>query len=117
MSLYVTVLLSLLLIPSFTLKLWAQQAPAPANVTAANAEQKPANTQDKVAPKAVPSAPDAAKPDAAKDEKKPIEVPGIDAKTGIPLYETIQEDWSSLDIGASKLEPEPPLIASTDETA
>jgi hypothetical protein len=36
--------------------------------------------------------------------------PGIDPKTMLPLYETIQEDWSSLSIGTSRLEPEPPLV-------
>jgi hypothetical protein len=36
-------------------------------------------------------------------------IAGLDMKTGIPLYETIQEDWSSLQIGTSKLEPEPPV--------
>ena len=41
--------------------------------------------------------------------------PGLDPKTMLPLYETIQEDWSSLEIGASKLEPEKPLVASVDE--
>jgi len=33
-----------------------------------------------------------------------------------PLYETIQEDWSSLTVGASKLQPEEPLVALTDQT-
>jgi dienelactone hydrolase len=41
--------------------------------------------------------------------------PGIDPKTMTPLYETIQEDWSSLQIGASKLEPERPLVGQTEE--
>jgi pimeloyl-ACP methyl ester carboxylesterase len=41
--------------------------------------------------------------------------PGIDPVQKIPLYQTIQEDWSSLAIGVSKLEPEPPLVAETDE--
>jgi cephalosporin-C deacetylase-like acetyl esterase len=44
-------------------------------------------------------------------------VPGIDPKTGTPLYETIQEDWSSLAIGTSKLEPEKPMVGSTEEEA
>lgn len=46
---------------------------------------------------------------------QPSAPPGIDPKTGVPLYETIQEDWSSLAIGTSKLEPESPLVAQTDE--
>lgn len=41
-------------------------------------------------------------------------IPGMDMKTGVPLYETIQEDWSSLDIGVSKLEPEPPIVGAVD---
>lgn len=41
--------------------------------------------------------------------------PGFDPKTRTPLYETIQEDWSSLAIGASKLEPEAPLVGQTEE--
>jgi dienelactone hydrolase len=36
-------------------------------------------------------------------------------KTGIPLYETIHEDWSSLQIGTSQLEPIPPVVGATDE--
>ncbi|HVI09879.1 MAG TPA: alpha/beta hydrolase [Candidatus Binatia bacterium] len=40
--------------------------------------------------------------------------PGIDSKTMKPLYEEVQEDWSSLAIGASKLEPEPPLALPVD---
>lgn len=42
-------------------------------------------------------------------------IPGVDPQTGIPLYETIQEDWSSLQIGVSKLEPAPPVELQTDE--
>src|SRR5580698_986446 len=45
----------------------------------------------------------------------PSQPPAFDPRTGTPLYETIQEDWSSLAVGASKLEPEPPLVAETDE--
>jgi hypothetical protein len=49
------------------------------------------------------------------DAHGPSLPPAIDPKTGTPLYETIQEDWSSLAIGASKLDPEPPLVAQSDE--
>jgi len=45
---------------------------------------------------------------------KPTLPPGIDPKTMTPLYETIQEDWSSLAIGASKLQPEEPVVAIAD---
>jgi dienelactone hydrolase len=41
--------------------------------------------------------------------------PGLDPKTRIPLYETIQEDWSSLEVGTSKLQPETPLVGEVDE--
>jgi hypothetical protein len=41
--------------------------------------------------------------------------PSLDPKTHVPLYETIQEDWSSLQIGTSRLTPEPPLVADVDE--
>jgi len=46
--------------------------------------------------------------------KPKYDVPGVDPKTGVPLYETIQEDWSSLAIGVSKLEPEAPLVGEVD---
>jgi len=36
---------------------------------------------------------------------------------GHPLYESIQEDWSSLQIGASKLEPRPPLVGEIADEA
>ena len=48
-------------------------------------------------------------------DAKPSVPPGLDPKTMLPLYETIQEDWSSLAIGASKLQPEEPLVALTEE--
>src|SRR5208282_6638777 len=48
------------------------------------------------------------------DSAKATLPPGLDPKTMRPLYESIQEDWSSLAIGASKLEPEPPLVALTE---
>ncbi len=35
--------------------------------------------------------------------------------THIPLYETIQEDWSSLQVGSSRLTPEPPLVGMVDD--
>ncbi|HWW16006.1 MAG TPA: alpha/beta hydrolase [Candidatus Dormibacteraeota bacterium] len=53
---------------------------------------------------------------AASPAIKPSAPPsGLDPKTRIPLYETIQEDWSSLEIGASKLQPETPLVGEVDE--
>jgi dienelactone hydrolase len=55
-------------------------------------------------------------PAAPADQTKPTLPPGLDPKTMMPLYETIQEDWSSLTVGASKLQPEEPLVALTDQT-
>jgi len=60
-----------------------------------------------------PAASAAAQPGS--DVSKPTLPPAIDMKTGTPLYETIQEDWSSLEIGTSKLEPEKPLVAETEK--
>jgi cephalosporin-C deacetylase-like acetyl esterase len=51
---------------------------------------------------------------ASPDMTRPTLPPGIDPKTMMPLYETIQEDWSSLAIGASKLQPEEPVVAIKD---
>ncbi|MGD0567609.1 MAG: CocE/NonD family hydrolase [Candidatus Sulfotelmatobacter sp.] len=45
----------------------------------------------------------------------PSQPPGFDPVKRVPLYETIQEDWSSLAIGVSQLKPEPPLVAQIDE--
>lgn len=61
----------------------------------------------------------AAAPAASQDHPKsdaivPITPVGVDPKTGQPLYETVQEDWSSLAVGVSKLEPQPPLVAETE---
>ena len=42
-------------------------------------------------------------------------IPGFDPVKRVPLYETIQEDWSSLAVGVSQLTPEPALEAQTDE--
>lgn len=62
---------------------------------------------------------------AGKDQKPNSKVPdwqtpglpsGVDPKTMGPMYTTIQEDWSSLDVGVSKLTPQPPLVAESDDT-
>ncbi len=69
-----------------------------------------------------PSAPAAATADSPAGNKASATQAGkapqptLDPKTMTPLYETIQEDWGSLGIGASKLEPEPPLVAVVDDT-
>jgi hypothetical protein len=88
---------------------FAQQTPAPAPKADATTAPKPANPS--------PAA-DAAKPaasEAAPEEKGPERAIAIDPKSGLPLYETIEEDWSSLQIGGSKLEPEAPLVGMVDE--
>jgi hypothetical protein len=85
--------------------LWAQQPPqsaaassaAPAPTSPAN--NNPTNNIDQTAP----------------PPPGPSQTPGYDPVKRLPLYETIQEDWSSLDVGVSKLTPEPPLEAQTDE--
>ncbi len=55
---------------------------------------------------------------APAEAQKPSEtkVPGFDTKSRLPLYETIQEDWSSLQIGASKLEPQPAMVGGVDDS-
>jgi dienelactone hydrolase len=61
------------------------------------------------------AAPQAQAPTPSANKPAEKTVPGLDMKSGIPLYETIQEDWSSLQIGASKLEPMPPKVGGVDE--
>ena len=74
----------------------AQQPSGAANSTTAGSAAKPALSQ-------------------GANTRQPASTPGLDPATGLPLYQTIQEDWSSLQIGVSKLEPQPPLLAQTDE--
>ena len=62
----------------------------------------------------IPATPPAA-PQMKPGAVAPSQPLGIDPKTMTPLYETIQEDWSSLQIGTSKLQPEPPLETPVDE--
>lgn len=88
---------------------WAQQSAAAASAPAADAAKPtqsngPASTSNE-AP---------ATPPTNVVPQVPA-TPGLDPKTGIPLYETIEEDWSSLEIGTSKLTPMPPLVAQTEE--
>jgi len=49
------------------------------------------------------------------DMPKPSMAPAVD-KNGTPLYETIQEDWGSLELGVSNLKPEPPLETPVDDS-
>jgi dienelactone hydrolase len=78
-----------------------------------------AKTETKAASPAV-SAPAASAPAAALPPmgQKPAEkppVPGLDPKTGVPFYEEIQEDWSSLQVGTSKLVSQEPMVGGVDE--
>ncbi len=68
--------------------------------------------QTTAAPQTAPS-----EQQSAAKEQKPADsrIPGFDSKQMIPVYETIQEDWSSLQIGASKLEPQPPIVGEVDQ--
>jgi hypothetical protein len=75
------------------------------------AAQQPAPAKPDSAPATTPAAEQKPSPEM----KGPSLPPAFDPKTGTPLYETIQEDWSSLAIGTSELEPEPPLVAQTEE--
>ena len=62
------------------------------------------------------SAADGVKTDSKVPDWQTAGVPnGMDAKTMAPTYTTIQEDWGSLSIGVSKLTPDPPLPAETDQ--
>src|SRR5579864_1361859 len=55
-----------------------------------------------------------ARPGASSSTGTAGPVPGLDVDSGIPVYETIQEDWSSLAIGASHLEPTEPIVGNVD---
>jgi len=44
-------------------------------------------------------------------------VPGMDPKTGKPLYLSIKENWESLSVKGSELTPEPPLVGEVTEEA
>ncbi len=87
----------------------------PAQPSAANpsspAPSSAAEPQAKATPAATPSETQNA-PGAATAVSVPS---GIDAKTGKPLYETIKENWASLSVKGSELEPEPPVLGEVDD--
>lgn len=62
-----------------------------------------------------PSASSSAPASAQLKTPRPSLPPAFDPKTRTPLYQTIQEDWGSLEIGASKLEPETPIVGQVEE--
>ena len=53
-------------------------------------------------------------PDASSQKAKDMPA-GLDPKTGKPLYETVVEDWSSLQIGHSLLTPQAPTVIPAEE--
>jgi len=69
------------------------------------------------APAATPpaAASPAASPSSAIPGVKTSVPPGIDPKNMLPLYENVEEDWSSLEVGISNLEPKPPVLGEVDE--
>jgi Acetyl xylan esterase (AXE1) len=97
----------------------AQQSPANSSspAPAAGAEQQtkttpaPDEATDKTSKAPTASEPQD-KPAAAMPAGAP---PGIDLKTGKPLYETIKENWASLSVKGSELEPEPPVLGEVDD--
>jgi acetyl esterase/lipase len=106
---YSELFLSVILVVAFCVCSFGQQTSTPDTTKTPPATATPdANT---AAP--APAAPSNAS--GASGQPKPSVPPGFDPVAGMPLYETIQEDWSSLQIGTSKLNPEAPLVAQTDE--
>jgi hypothetical protein len=86
------------LLIEFSLKASAQQQDA-AQASPAQSSASPQNSSSTPEPAAqVAAAP-----------------PGFDSAKMLPVYETVVEDWSSLSIGTSHLEPTAPLVAETDE--
>jgi hypothetical protein len=89
--------------------------PAAPQAPGSGAEAVPAKPGTTLGP--VPANPAAGDKHESIPGPTPSMPPAFDQEKGVPLYETIQEDWSSLDIGVSQLKPEPPLEAQTDEGA
>jgi len=86
-------------------------------VSVSSFAQQSSESDTKKAPPAATPATVPAPPVQPKQEPaypRPTLPPGYDPIAGVPTYETIQEDWSSLAIGTSKLEPEKPLVAMND---
>jgi hypothetical protein len=104
------VLVALLVAAAFQMAQAQQPSPTPPASSTNNAAQKPASGDQTQAKPQTPAAP----ADPTAEMKVPSAPPELDAN-GVPLYETIEEDWSSLQIGASHLDPEPPLVAETDD--
>jgi len=84
----------------------AQEQPAAKNSGGAQPSQ-PASSGAS-APQAQPTSPQPAIPG-------PTVPPGFDAEKMIPTYQTIQEDWSSLQIGVSDLKPRAPVVGEVED--
>ena len=63
----------------------------------------------------VPNSQSASTSEIAEAPRTSVDPSGVDPVTGIPYYEEIREDWSSLSVGASELHTEPPLVTLPDE--
>lgn len=74
---------------------WAQQS-------SQSPEDQPAKPSQSI------SSPEAVVPRVLPDH-------GFDPATGIPYYEEIREDWTSLQVGTSELRPEAPLVSLPDD--
>ena len=95
-------------------------APKPASGSTANSSSSLSSSRPAGQGSSVPANTSAQPTGSAQtaDQAKPAGrvIPGFDAKTGIPYYEEIQEDWSSLQIGTSKLEPQPAMVGAVDDS-
>ena len=101
-------------IVGMSLRVWGQQ-PVPASSSSQQTQSSTASQPSQSAPNSTPASGDAKAPEKAAGNDQPAIngpslPPGIDPVTKRPLYETIQEDWSSLAIGTSHLDPEAPFV-------
>jgi hypothetical protein len=83
---------------------------APGAASGATSGNETGTTDAAPSPTPAQPAPAQNAPPANMNSAAETPIPGLDPKTMLPLYETIQEDWSSLQIGVSKLEPLPPIV-------
>lgn len=111
---YISSVVQMFLLCVVPVGVFAQQAPdaKPAASSTAPAGAQTSSPDPKQGP-STPTNPQASSSQTS-DSAKPSLPPGVDSKTGMPLYETIQEDWSSLTIGTSKLQAEEPVVTPTE---
>ena len=86
----------------------AQQPAAPNSSSGSTNQTQHDSGKEQAKPEATPKPVDPG-------SKGQAATPDFDSSTGRPFYQEIQEDWSSLQVGVSKLEAEAPLVAQTDE--